>query len=116
MGEREFVSIEDVAETYGLQRRQILRLVERGKFPPALRIGGRSSRLIRFRARDVAEWEAGAWQLAGDEAARAAAITEAIRQPAAVRRRRGRSGASSPASGSAPGARPTAARRSHGDR
>lgn len=80
-----FIAIEAVCERYALTRAQVLRLVERGAFPPALRVGGMRSRLIRFRAADVDAWEGDSWQRAGDEAARVDAIRASIRQPPEVR-------------------------------
>lgn len=110
MTDQAFIAIEDVCTRYALTRRQVLRLVEAGQFPPALRVGGIRARIVRFSAAAVADWEARSWQRDGDIAARAEAVTSAIRQPSALRRRRSAPGQA------APGARPTDRRRSRADR
>jgi excisionase family DNA binding protein len=87
----EFLTIEQVAERYQLTRAQILREVDRGRFPNALRVDGIRGRLVRFRAADVERWEATAWQKPGDLAAYAREITNSVRGPQDPRRFRDQS-------------------------
>lgn len=110
----EFVELEAVCERYRITRRQVMRLVDQGRFPPALRIGGLRSRIVRFRAADVERWEAGAWQREGDLEALSAAVTDPVRGPQDPRRRR--PAAASAATAAARGAPTTSSRRSRAAR
>lgn len=110
---QEFIALEQVCQRYGITRRQVMRLVDRGLFPPALRVGGLRSRIVRFRAADVQRWEEGSWQREGDMQALAAAVTDSVR-PQDPRRRRVPAAAAAPAA--ARGAPTTSSRRSRAGR
>jgi predicted DNA-binding transcriptional regulator AlpA len=76
--ESPFVTIEDVCARYQLTRAQVLRLVDRGAFPNALRVDGIRGRLVRFRSADVDAWERTAWQKPGDLDSYARAIRNGV--------------------------------------
>lgn len=82
-----FLTIDEVLVRYRLKRDALMRLVDAGEFPAALRV---TRKLLLFRASDVAAWEDGRWLLPGDQAARRdqVRLLNSIRQPRALRQRR----------------------------
>jgi len=73
----EFVSIDHVCERYQLDRRGVRRMIDRGEFPPGLRL---SPRRWLFRRDQVEAWERKRWVGEGDLSARAAAAGSGVRR------------------------------------
>ena len=56
MLEKQILRLKDVVELVGLSKTTIWRRMRAGEFPPALRLGGPSTRAVGWKMTDVEAW------------------------------------------------------------